>query len=146
MILVLKNYEVKAFGDFLYELSLKGKESRMRSRFISILEEQLGLVSKEREILLQDYAQKDENGEPVRDKDEEGREFVILEDTFSFNLETSKLMNEDFIIEVKNEKIEMVKVIQDIVLNVDKEFSGVEAERYDRFCEVLESVSFDEII
>lgn len=146
MILVFKNYEIKAFGDFLYELSLKGKESRMRSRFIAIMEEQLALISKEREILLQDYAKKDEDGEPVRDKDEEGREFVILEDTFSFNLEVSKLMNEDFIIEVKNEKVEMVKVVQDIVLNVDKEFSGVEAERYDRFCEVLESVSFEETV
>lgn len=146
MILVFKNYEIKAFGDFLYELSLKGKDSRMRSRFIGILEEQLALISKERDILLQDYAKKDENDEPVRDKDEKGQEFVILEDSFSFNMEVSKLMNEDFIVEVKNEKVEMIKVIQDVVLNVDKEFSGVEAERYDRFCEILESVSFEETV
>lgn len=143
MILVFKNYEIKAFGDFLYELSLKGKESRMRSRFIALLEEQLELIAKEREILLQDYSKKGEDGEPVRDKDEEGREFIILEDTLSFNLEVTKLMGEDFIVEVKNEKVDMIKVIQDIVLNVDKEFSGVEAERYDRFCEILESVSFE---
>lgn len=146
MILVMKNYEIKAFGDFLYELSLKGKDSRMRSRFIAIMEEQLALISKEREILLQDYAKKDEHGEPERNKDEEGREFVVLEDTFSFNLEVSKLMNEDFIVDVKNEKVEMIKSIQDVVLNVDKEFSGVEAERYDRFCEIVESVSFEETV
>ncbi|MEQ6356567.1 hypothetical protein ABNX05_18245 [Lysinibacillus sp. M3] len=144
MILVFKNYELKAFGDFLYELSLKGKDSRMRSRFISILETQLQLISTERDILLQDYAKKDENGEPIRDKDEEGQEFVILEDSFSFNLEVSKLMGEEFIIEVKNEKVEMVKTIQRIVFYVDKEFSGLEAERYNRFCDILESVSFEE--
>lgn len=144
MILVFKNYELKAFGDFLYELSLKGKDSRMRSRFIAILEEQLRLISNEREILLKDYAKKDDNDEPVRDKDEKGQEFVILEDSTSFNLEVSKLMNEDFIIEVKNEKVEMVKAIQRVVFEVDKEFSGIEAERYNRFCDILETVSFEE--
>ena len=143
MILVLKNYELKAFGEFLYELSLKGKDSRMRSRFISLLEEQLHLINNERELLLKDYAKKDENGEVVFDKDDEGREFVVLEDAFSYNLELSKLMQEDFIIEVKNERIDMIKAIQRIVLEVDKEFSGVEAERYNRFCDILESVSFD---
>ena len=144
MILVFKNYELKAFGDFLYELSLKGKDSRMRSRFISIAEEQLELITKEREILLQDYAKKDEEGNAVRDTDEEGREFIILEDTFSYNLEVTKLMQEDFIIEVKNDKVEMIKTLQRIVLDVDKEFSGLEAERYNRFCDILESVSFEE--
>lgn len=144
MILVFKNYELKAFGDFLYELSLKGKDSRMRSRFIAILETQLQLIANERDILLQDYAKKDEKGEPIRDKDEEGQEFVILEDSLSFNLEVSKLMGEDFIIEIKNEKVEMIKTIQRIVFDVDKEFSGIEAERYNRFCDILETVSFEE--
>lgn len=144
MILVFKNYELKAFGDFLYELSLKGKDSRMRSRFIAILETQLQLIANERDILLQDYAKKDEKGEPIRDKDEEGQEFVILEDSLSFNLEVSKLMGEEFIIEIKNEKVEMIKTIQRIVFDVDKEFSGIEAERYNRFCDILETVSFEE--
>lgn len=144
MILVFKNYELKAFGDFLYELSLKGKDSRMRSRFIAILETQLQLIANERDILLQDYAKKDENGEPIRDKDEEGQEFVILEDSLSFNLEVSKLMGEEFIIEIKNEKVEMIKTIQRIVFDVDKEFSGIEAERYNRFCDILETLSFEE--
>lgn len=143
MILVFKNYELKAFGEFLYELSLKGKESRMRSRFIKVLEDQLQLINNEREILLKDYAKKDENGELVFDKDEEGREFVILDDSFSYNLELSKLMQEDFIIEVKNDNTEMIKTIQDVVLNCDKEFSGIEAERYNRFCDILETVTFE---
>lgn len=146
MILVFKNYELKAFGDFLFELSLKGKDSRMRSRFIALLEEQLQLIAKEREILLEDYAKKDEKGEIVRDVDEQGREFVVLEDSLSFNLEVTKLMSEEFVIEVKNEKVEMVKTIQRIVLEIDKEFSGIEAERYNRFCDILESVSFDETV
>lgn len=146
MILVFKNYELKVFGDFLYELSLKGRDSRMRSRFISLLEEQLALISKERDMLLQDYAQKDEDGNPVRDTDDKGREFIVIEDTLSFNLEVSKLMQEDFIIEVKNETVEVIKTIQRIVLNVDKEFSGAEAEHYNRFCDILETVVFEEAI
>lgn len=146
MDLVLKNYEIKALGDFLYELSLKGKDSRMRSRFIALLEEQLTLIQREREILVGDFSKKDEEGNPAVEKDEEGREYTLLEDKYTFNLEISKLMSEDFTIEVKNDRLDMIKTIQDIVLNVDKEFSGVEAERYNRFCDIMESVNLEDTL
>lgn len=138
----MKNYETKAFGEFLYELALKGKDSRMRSRFITLLEEQVLLISKEREILMADYSQKDEDGQAVVSLDDEGREYIVLEDKTAFNIELSKLMSEEFIIDVEG-KEEMVKTIQEIILNVDKEFSGVEAQRYNRFCDIVETVKFD---
>lgn len=142
MKLIMKNYETKAFGEFLYELALKGKDSRMRSRFITLLEEQVLLISKEREILMADYSQKDEDGQAVVSLDDEGREYIVLEDKTAFNIELSKLMSEEFIIDVEG-KEEMVKTIQEIILNVDKEFSGVEAQRYNRFCDIVETVKFD---
>ncbi len=144
MNLVLKNYEIKALGDFLYELSLKGKDSRMRSRFITILEEQLGLINREREILVSDFSKKDAEGNPIVEADEEGKEFVVIEDRYTYNLEVTKLMSEDFIIEAKDDRLDMLKSIQSVILNVDKEFSGFEAERYNRFCDIVESIKFDD--
>ncbi|MFJ7982411.1 hypothetical protein ACIQ1D_19295 [Lysinibacillus xylanilyticus] len=144
MQLVMNNYEIKSFGEFLYELTLKGKDSRMRSRFLSILETQLELIAKERDILLQDFGKKNENGEIASDTDEEGRQYVILEDKDSYNIEISKLMSEEFVIEVTPTMVDMVKSIQNIVLDCDKEFSGVEAERYNRYCDIMEQFTYVE--
>ena len=141
MYLTMKNFELKVFGEFLYELSLKGKDSRMRSRFVALIEAQLQLIQNERDILLRDYAKRDENGEIVTGKDNEGRTIAVLADTFAYNLEISKLMNEDFTIEVKDDNKEMIKTVQEAIFNVDKEFSGFEAESYNRLCEVFEAVT-----
>ena len=141
MYLTMKNFELKVFGEFLYELSLKGKDSRMRSRFIALLEAQLELIQKERDILLQDYAQTDENGRPITKEDNEGNPFMVLKDAQSYNLEITKLMQEEFVIEVKDDNKDMLKTVAEAVLNVDKEFSGFEAESYNRLCDVLEPVT-----
>lgn len=141
MYLTMKNFELKVFGEFLYELSLKGKDSRMRSRFIALIEAQLELIQKERDILLQDYAQTDENGKPITKEDDEGNAFMVLKDAQSYNLEITKLMQEEFVIEVKDDNKDMLKTVAEAVLNVDKEFSGFEAESYNRLCDVLEPVT-----
>ena len=143
MYLVMRNFELKVFGDFLYGLSLKGKESRMRSRFVTLIENQLQLIQKERDILLMDYAKKDEEGNPITEQDEEGKSFVVISEPASYNLEISKLMSEEFVIEVKDDNKEMIKTVAEIVLNIDKEFSGFEAESYNRLCDILEPVTFE---
>lgn len=137
--MIIKNYEIAPFGRFLFDLKLKGKESRMRTRFISLLESRLELINKEREQLLDDYAKKDEEGNILKEYNEEmKRDVVLLEDGQAYNAEVLKLMNEDFIIEETADKIEMLKTIQEIVLNVDLEFSGNEAMQYERFCQIVE--------
>lgn len=142
MNLTIKNYELKPIGDFLYGLSLKGKDSRMRSRFVALLEQQLNLINKERNLLLEDYGQKDEEGKLKTDTDENGQSFIVLEDSSGFNSEVAKLMNEDFIVETTPDKVEMLKSVQRVVLDCDIEFSGVEAVRYNRFCDILEAIVF----
>ena len=141
MYLVMKNFELKVFGDFLYGMTLKGKESRMRSRFIAIIEAQLELIQKERDILLKDYAKTDESGQPVLNTDKDGKEFMVLNDAQSYNLEIAKLMQEELVIEVKDDNKEMLRIVAEAVLNTDKEFSGFEAESYNRLCDVLEPVT-----
>lgn len=143
MFLTMKNFELKVFGEFLYDLSLKGKDSRMRSRFVALIDAQLQLIQNERDILLRDYAKRDEKGEVITTTDEEGRTMAILSDAPTYNLEISKLMNEDFTIEIKDDNKDMIKTVQEAIFNVDKEFSGFEAESYNRLCEVFEAVTFE---
>lgn len=140
--MIIKNYEVAPLGRFLFDLKLKGKESRMRTRFINILEKQLELINRERELLLSDYSKKDENGESITEYNEElKKDVVLLEDGETYNNEVLKLMNEDFIIEETADKIDMLQTVQGIVLNVDLEFSGQEAMQYDRFCQIVEDIT-----
>ncbi len=61
--MVIKKYEIGELQSFLFNLILNSKESRMRTRFIKLLEDQIELLMVERQQLINDYAQKDENGE-----------------------------------------------------------------------------------
>lgn len=133
----MKNYEVAGFGEFLLDLKLKGKQSRMRTRFIRLLQDQLNLVNEERNSLLDDYAAKDENGDFITEMID-GKESIVLENGEEYNLEMTKLMNEFFIIEETQERELMLNEVRNIVLECDLEFSGAEAVAYDRWCEIVE--------
>lgn len=51
------------------------------------------------------------------------------------------LLHEDFIIEETAEKIDMLHILQEIVLNCDLEFTGKKATLFDRFCEIFEDIT-----
>lgn len=136
--MIMKNFEVKELGDFLYKLSLKGKESRMRSRFVSMLEAHLTQVNAERQQLIDEFAKKDEKGEFLVEI-EDGIETLVFENRQELNREMAILMNEDFIIEESPDKAEMVEAVKGILYAYGEttEMSGDSAMLYDRFCEIL---------
>lgn len=138
--MILKNYEIEKFGVFLYGLGLKGKQSRMRTRFVKILNDHLMLMNEERQQLLEDYAKKDEQGEYVKEE-HEGQQVFILDDAEGYNLEMMKLMKEEFIYEETQERLDMLLEIKEVVLNCDVEFSGNEAILYDKWCEAVEDIN-----
>ncbi|MGE7092046.1 hypothetical protein ACQKII_11460 [Lysinibacillus sp. NPDC048646] len=144
--MIIKNYEIGELQAFLFNLILKGKESRMRTRFIKLLEQQLNLVNQERQQLVDEYAEKDKDGEIIYTIEiVDGKEIEMP----LFSEEAEKevqqqiltLLHEDFIIEESAEKIEMLHILQDIVLNCDLEFTGKKATLYDRFCEIFEDIT-----
>ncbi|MGG0667628.1 hypothetical protein ABE073_03775 [Lederbergia citrisecunda] len=136
--MIMKNFEVKELGDFLYKLSLKGKESRMRSRFVSMLEAHLAQVNAERQQLIDEFAKKDEKGEFLVEI-EDGVETLVFENRREFNREMAILMNEDFIIEESKDKAEMIEAVKGILYTYGEatEMSGDSAMLFDRFCEIL---------
>lgn len=147
--MIIKNYEISELYAFLFNLILKGKESRMRTRFLKLLEEQLNLVNLERQQLVTDYAEKDENEEILYTKefvDEKEIEVPIFsqEDEKEVQSQILTLLHEDFIIEETADKIEMLQVLQKVLLNLDLEFTGKKATLYNRFCEIFEDLQLIE--
>jgi|SRR5690625_4742055 len=132
MKLEIKNAYLKDIIDLLFDLSLKGKESRHRSKLINLLNDRLKEVEEDRVELAKEHAEKDEEGEPiVKDK------HYKIKDQESFRYELNELFDEPFIIEGENNKL-MLKTVLRALLNTDKEFSGTEAVIYDYLCEQLE--------
>ncbi|MEQ6355285.1 hypothetical protein ABNX05_11705 [Lysinibacillus sp. M3] len=144
--MMMKNYEIGELQSFLFNLILKGKESRMRTRFISLLDNQVELIKKERQLLINDYASKDDEGDiktetkVINNKEQEVVTFPSIEAEKEAQMQIMLMMNEDFIIEETIDKIEMLKTLQNIILNCDLEFTGQKAVLYDRFCEIFEEI------
>jgi hypothetical protein len=136
----LKNYEIDAFTKLLYDMKLKGKESRMRTRLVKQLDEySRGVIAVERSELIAQYAEKDEQGQIVLNEDK--TQAILSEDTIpEFNAEYSILMNEQYVIEENETNKEMLLNVAQSVLNCDIELSGNEAIMYDNWCEGLEEL------
>jgi len=139
--MIIKNYEVEQFGRFLFDLTLRGKQSRMRTRFVKVLQGRLELQIAEREQLVNEFAKRDEKGEIVYQENEAGQEGIVIGDVEEFNKEVICILEEDFIIEETQEVLDMLIEVKNIVLDCDLEFSGDEATQYDRWCEIVEEIN-----
>lgn len=118
--------------NLLYDLSLKGKESRHRTRFIKLLQEQLKEVEEERKQLAEEFSRKDKNGKPIIEDNK-----YVLENEKEFYKEFNELMDEEFIIEGANYE-ETLKTVKTILLECEVAFSGQDAMVYDYLCEQFE--------
>lgn len=118
--------------NLLYDLSLKGKESRHRTRFIKLLQEQLKEVEEERKQLAEEFSRKDKNGKPIIEDNK-----YVLENEKEFYKEYNELMDEEFIIEGANHE-ETLKTVKKILLECEVAFSGQDAMVYDYLCEQFE--------
>lgn len=139
----LKNIEIEDFVVFLMNLELVGKSSRMRTRFVKILGEQQQLIQEENTELIKQYAVLDENGEPEK-VENDGKYYYDIkkENRVEYNREYFILMNEDFIISQDEKNEEILTHIKDVILNCEMTFKGVEAIKYDRWCEIVEQIEY----
>lgn len=130
----MKNFELRTVIGLLSTLELSGKKSRDRSKFIKLLEERAVEVDKERIEMLKDFANKDENDEPVI---VDGKFDLTDEALDEFNKQLEELLNEECVIDT-TEKKPLVKSVKEIVLNCEIKFSGQDAVLYDRICDIIE--------
>ena len=134
MIVRIENRYLKQAIDLLFNLSLRGKQSRHRTRFIKLLNERFVQVEEERKQLAEEFAEKDKDGKPIVEND---RYKIVGDNREQFQKEFEELMSEDFVIEGENYK-ETLEVVKDILLNCDEYFSGEQAFVYDYLCEQFE--------
>lgn len=137
----IKNGEIEAFANLLMSFELKGRESRLRTRFVKLLMERANLVREEHTELIRQFARFHENGEPVI-IEVNGQRMYDVPDKEGFNKEYALLLNEDFIIEENEERKEMLLFIQELILNCEKTFKDREALEYDRWCEIVEEINY----
>lgn len=136
------NIEVELFINFLMELELPAKQSRMRTRFCKLGIERLNLIAEERMDIIKRYANLDENGEIKQIKNSEGILLWDVQDKDAYNNDYRELMLEEWVVELSEENKDMLLTLKDSVLNLDVILKGKEAMQYDRWCEIVETIKY----
>lgn len=136
------NIEIKPFIEFLMELRLPGRESRMRTRFCKMAMDKLKDLEEEKMVLIKKHGNLDVDGNVKQTKDEDGRMIWDIKDKQGFNNDYRDLVFEKWIVDNTEERKEMLLILQNIVLNVDMEFNNKEALEYDRWCEIVETINY----
>lgn len=139
----IKNVEIESFINFLMGFELRGRDSRMRTRFTKLLMKQAQEVHEENMELIKQYSVLDDEGIP--EIIEVGnKKMYNVKDKASYNKEYFILMNEDFVIEENEERKEMLMFIKSLILNCEMTFKNEEALEYDRWCEIVEEIDYKE--
>jgi len=135
--LKIKNKDILNTHKILYDLKLKGKASRLRSRFNRLIQQHYNNVIQPEEIeLRKQYATKDEQGEIIYD---ENGNFKASVDYVN---EMDMLMEEYFHIDLNEANKEMLLAIAKLFLDENLiVVSGELAETYDMVCSQFEYVS-----
>src|SRR5690625_4443775 len=115
----IKNSLLSETIDIFFNLKLKGKQSRHRSRFLKMLSDQLEKIGEEEQQLIKDYVELDENDEPIV-VENDGKKTYKFIDKEKLIEEQHILLNEDFIIDGDNNK-QTLLIIRDILDNTDEE-------------------------
>jgi hypothetical protein len=134
----IKNSDVEDLATFLLEFKLKGKENRMRNKFFKHLQSHLKEMQEEHKELLNDYCEKDSDGN-FKTHTRDGKSFYDIQEVESFQKEFESLLAEYCYIPSDEGNHEMIQTVKKIILECETEFSGKEALRYETFCELFES-------
>lgn len=130
----IENQKIAQTINLLYNLSLKGKQSRHRSKFINALREKLEEFAADEKELLKEHCFLNENGEP---KTIENGSKWDVKDTDAFIIARTELYEEERVFDGGDAQ-EMLKTIKEVLLNCQKEFAGAEAEIYAYLCDKFE--------
>jgi hypothetical protein len=139
----LYNGELATFTTFLLSIPLSGRDSRMRSRFLRLVQDRLTEIEQARLELLTKYSNKSPEGEPLTRTEPDGTTVYDIsnESRPLFDQEFYELRTEVFQIDELPERMDMLCSVRDAILNVEgMTFSGQDALLYDRWCEIVEEI------
>lgn len=136
MVFKVENKYLKAIGEMVAMTPMNGSRSRHRQRFIRDINEQLNLISAEREELIKEFAVLDETGEALS----EANGSVVFSDEVSEQecvKALNELQSEEFILEGED-KLTMLKKVYLGLEESDVMLSGEDAVAYDLLMEKIE--------
>lgn len=139
----LYNAELAPFVSFLLSIPLSGRDSRMRSRFLRLVQDRLTEIEQARIEMLTKYSNKSPSGEPLTRTEPDGTTVYDIppENRPLFDQEYAELRSEVFQLDELPERMDMLCSIRDAILNVEgMKFSGQDALLYDRWCEIVENI------
>lgn len=139
----IMNVELEPLYKFLFSLELQGKYSRMRTRFLKLLQDRIQEIYNFQNELLNKYGQRDEEGSLKMEAVEE-KTIYQISNVQEYNAEIRELMLEEFVIDETLERKDILLTVKHLILNSDEVFSGKEALEYDRWCEIFEAISYKE--
>lgn len=153
-VLQIKKSNLVGLANWLNELSLEAKMSRVRTRFINELLESMKMTEKERQQIIGKYVNKtkDKDGNEVWSKDGDNWD-IKKGSTEAFETELGELYDESFIMNLTPETEENIMTVKDILLNTKYKFGPSEdehpaikqqkiaqANEYVVWCEAFEAV------
>lgn len=167
-VLTLKNYffvdqpQAQQFSltTWISNLMLHGKKSRLRTRFLKLLNDRMTEIEKIRKELLIKHSEKktisevegeekempifiDKDGKESTDGSPDGLRYK-LKDQKAFSEEINKYLQEDCVIDVTPATRESIYAIRDLLLDENlgqgPGFSGRMATNYNEWCEAFEKI------
>lgn len=134
------NHELQAIHDFiLNELSLSGKQNRMRMKFLKILKPKLSEFEEYHWELLKDHAKLDEHGTPIS-FEENGKRGFEIKDAAKFQEAYSEFLNENVIVEENEENQEILLTLKESLNNCQTLFYGEKAQLHEYLCEKFDDI------
>jgi hypothetical protein len=129
----IENEKLGQAISLLFNMPLKGKQSRHRSKLIKLLDARLKEVGEQELDLIKEYTGVDEEGNPKRNSDGN----FAIDNPKEFKDQQDELFKEAYVID-GGDAHGMLKTVKDVLLNYDGELSGQEAEVYDYLCDAFE--------
>lgn len=126
----IENGKLTAAASFLYKLNLIRKQSRMRRRFIALLDERNKIYQEDKKALQEEHANKDEEGKAIIVDDK-----YDIPDMVAFSNDLKELNEEKLVIEGGDNR-EMIRTMKEVLRKFeDEEYQGQESEIYDYLCD-----------
>lgn len=137
----IKRKYILGLGRWLQGLTLSGRESRERTKFVESLADEVKESEAMRLEVLKKYAEIDpETKEPVTKEENGSVHFVIPDEEMSkFADEMNTYLEDNFVVEGEG-NIQRLKVVKNIVLNTDEKITPEFSNDYDKWCEAFEKV------
>lgn len=138
----IKNKDLVFLFNLVNDEELSGKQSRMRTKFIKMVQEKAEEFEEDRQDLLKQHCKLDKDGNP-KTKKENDQEYYDVKDINKYNTEFLELENTPAIFEENETNEQILKTVREIVFNTSKTFKGQDAFVYDSICDEFEEIYKD---